>query len=77
VLGPFAGTGSTSQAAILTGRDSIANEIEPAYIEIARQRISKTAAQRRSVGATGAEVILEGDARATGIPVTQRVSQPI
>jgi len=30
VLDPFAGTGSTSQAAIMAGRNSIANEIEPA-----------------------------------------------
>ena len=41
VLDPFAGTGSTSQAAIISGRNSIANEIEPAYVEIARQRIAK------------------------------------
>ena len=38
VLDPFAGTGSTSQAAIMAGRNSIANEIEPAYVEIAGHR---------------------------------------
>jgi hypothetical protein len=31
VLDPFGGTGSTSQAAIIAGRNSIVNEIEPAY----------------------------------------------
>jgi site-specific DNA-methyltransferase (adenine-specific) len=65
VLDPFAGTGSTSQAAIMAGRNSIANEIEPAYVEIARQRIMKTARQHREVGATEAEVIFDGETGAT------------
>jgi len=65
VLDPFAGTGSTSQAAIITGRNSIANEIEPAYVDIARQRITRTARQYRLVGAIKAEVIFDGDTRAT------------
>jgi site-specific DNA-methyltransferase (adenine-specific) len=73
VLDPFAGTGSTSQAAIMAGRNSIANEIEPAYLEIARQRIGKAARQRRLVGATEAEVIIDGEPRATRIPAAHRV----
>jgi DNA modification methylase len=73
VLDPFAGTGSTSQAAIITGRNSIANEIEPAYLEIARQRVLKTAGQPRYVGAIEAEVIFEGDARTTRIPATNGI----
>jgi modification methylase len=73
VLDPFAGTGSTSQAAIMSGRNSIANDIESAYVEIARQRILKTARQHRVVGATQADVIIDGDARATGIPAADRV----
>jgi site-specific DNA-methyltransferase (adenine-specific) len=68
VLDPFAGTGSTSQAAIMSGRNSIANEIEPAYVEIARQRMMQAARQYRAVGATEAEVLLAGDARTTRIP---------
>jgi modification methylase len=72
VLDPFAGTGSTSQAAILTGRNSIANEIEPAYVEIARHRIMKTSRQHRLVGATEAEVFFDGDAT-TRIPAANRV----
>ncbi len=74
VLDPFAGTGSTSQAAIMAGRNSIANDIEPAYVEIARQRITRTARQHRFVGATEAEVMIDGKARTTGIPPADRVS---
>ena len=68
VLDPFAGTGSTSQAAIMTGRNSIANEIEPAYVRIARQRIAKTAREPRVAGSTEAQVILDGDALTTRVP---------
>jgi site-specific DNA-methyltransferase (adenine-specific) len=68
VLDPFAGTGSTSQAAIISGRNSIANEIEPAYVEIARQRITKAAREPRLVGAIEAEVVFERDAPIAGIP---------
>jgi site-specific DNA-methyltransferase (adenine-specific) len=69
VLDPFAGTGSTSRGAIITGRNSIANEIEPAYLEIARQRITKAAREPRCVGAIEAEVTV-GGTRTTRIPVT-------
>jgi site-specific DNA-methyltransferase (adenine-specific) len=41
VLDPFCGTGTTMIAAIKTGRNSIGVEIDPAYIEQARQRIEK------------------------------------
>jgi DNA modification methylase len=73
VLDPFAGTGSTSQAAIMTGRNSIANEIEPAYVRIARQRIAKAAREPRVAGSTEAQVILDGDALTTRVPATHRV----
>ena len=73
VLDPFAGTGSTSQAAIIAGRNSIANEIEAAYVEIAGQRISKAARQRRLVGATEAEVIIDRATRTTRVPATDGV----
>lgn len=77
VLDPFAGTGSTSQAAIITSRNSIANEIEPAYLEIARQRISKRARQTRHAGAIEAEVTFDGDIDATRIPATNRIPASI
>jgi len=68
VLDPFAGTGSTTHAAIMAGRNSIANEIEPAYVEIARRRIAKAAREPRLVGAVDAEVLFEGEARTNRIP---------
>jgi DNA modification methylase len=74
VLDPFAGTGSTSQAAIITGRNSIANEIEPAYIEIARQRIQRIARQPRRAGALEAEVILDGESQSSRLPFAGRIS---
>lgn len=73
VLDPFAGTASTSQAAIMSGRNSIANEIERAYVEIARQRITRAAHKPRLVGAIKAEVIFDEGSRATPIPVTYGV----
>jgi site-specific DNA-methyltransferase (adenine-specific) len=57
VLDPFAGTGSTSVAAISSGRNSISFEIDAGYLEIARQRIEKVVAQKREVGAIGAEIL--------------------
>jgi modification methylase len=52
VLDPFAGTGSTVLAAIEAGRSSIGNELEPLYLDIARQRIRKDLDKPRKVGAT-------------------------
>jgi site-specific DNA-methyltransferase (adenine-specific) len=74
VLDPFAGTGSTSQAAIMAGRNSIANEIESAYVEIARRRIMKAAREYRAVGATEAEVTVDGDPATTRIPAPDGIS---
>jgi DNA modification methylase len=73
VLDPFAGTGSTSQAAIIAGRNSIANEIEPVYFEIARRRIVNTAREPRLAGATEAHVRFDGDAAAERLPLAGRV----
>lgn len=73
ILDPFAGTGSTSQAAIMSGRNSIANEIEAAYAGIARERIMKAARQCRGVGATEAEVIFTADTGPIRIPALNGV----
>ncbi|MBI1894100.1 MAG: site-specific DNA-methyltransferase [Candidatus Rokubacteria bacterium] len=43
VLDPFAGTGTTSVAALRSGRNSIAFEIEPRYYRLAVQRVSQIA----------------------------------
>jgi len=58
VLDPFAGTGSTSVAAIETGRNSIAVEIEPKYFALARARLQQVAAQQRLCGAVEANVTI-------------------
>lgn len=59
ILDPFAGTGTTSLAAVNTGRNSIGNEIEPAYLKIAEQRLQLATAMPRSVGATHSTLIVE------------------
>jgi modification methylase len=60
VLDPFAGTGSTSQAAISAGRNSISLDIEPTYVEIARKNLEKVKREKRAVGALHANLITEG-----------------
>ena len=55
VLDPFAGTGSTSVAAVGSGRNSIGVEIDPGYVDIARENMSKSVAKPRSTGAVRAE----------------------
>jgi modification methylase len=77
VLDPFAGTGSTSQAAIIAGRNSIANEIEPAYLEIARRRIASSACEPRLAGAVEAEFTFDGDARTKRVPAADRVPKAL
>ena len=39
VLDPFSGTGTTSVAALRSDRNSIGNELDPAYMRIAEQRL--------------------------------------
>jgi len=58
VLDPFAGTGSTSVAAISAGRNSISVEIDAGYVEIAKQRIEKAIAQKRDTGAVDAKLVM-------------------
>jgi len=56
VLDPFAGTGSTSLAAVAAGRNSISNEIEGAYLKIAHHRLVEVTKRDRLVGAVRATV---------------------
>jgi len=51
IFDPFLGTGSTSIAAIRTGRNSIGNDIEPKYMKLARTRIAEEVKKPRAVGA--------------------------
>jgi site-specific DNA-methyltransferase (adenine-specific) len=74
VLDPFAGTGSTTEAAMMSGRNSIANEIEPAYVDLARQRILKISRHPLRVGATQVEVIVDGESTTARIPAPDGIS---
>lgn len=40
ILDPFVGTGSTSVAALRTGRNSMGSDIEPSYLESAYEKVS-------------------------------------
>jgi DNA modification methylase len=60
VLDPFAGTGSTSVAALNAGRNSIAVDIEPKYLQIAQKRLLAATKIKRSSGAVNAIVALDG-----------------
>jgi modification methylase len=46
VVDPFSGTGSTSVAAIHTGRNSIGNEIDPTYFKAAFDRLNDAVVKR-------------------------------
>lgn len=59
VLDPFVGTGTTNLAAVATGRNSIGNEIEPAYLKIAEQRLQLATAMSRTFGATHSSLTVE------------------
>jgi site-specific DNA-methyltransferase (adenine-specific) len=51
VLDPFMGQGSTNLAAIATGRNSIGNELEKAYFEMAWAKLADVAKLPRLIGA--------------------------
>jgi modification methylase len=57
ILDPFVGTGSTQIAAVLAGRNSIGNDIEPQYVEFARKRINREMSRARFVGAVEATLV--------------------
>jgi DNA modification methylase len=58
VFDPFAGTGTTAVASVLSGRSSISVDIEPKYIEIARRRLLDTQSIFRYSGAVRAKLLL-------------------
>ncbi|MDX2177493.1 MAG: site-specific DNA-methyltransferase [Candidatus Sumerlaeia bacterium] len=60
VLDPFAGTGSTALAAMSAGRNSISNELEPAYFGIAKTRIERAGSVRHLFGPAEVEVRIGG-----------------
>jgi site-specific DNA-methyltransferase (adenine-specific) len=56
ILDPFAGIGSTSMAALITGRNSIGNEIEPEYLDYACDKLATVSNKGRDAGATRSTV---------------------
>jgi site-specific DNA-methyltransferase (adenine-specific) len=60
ILDPFVGTGSTSLAALQSGRNSIGNEIEPSYIEDAYEKLASASNRGRDTGATRSIVCRTG-----------------
>jgi site-specific DNA-methyltransferase (adenine-specific) len=56
VLDPFAGTGTTSVAAMNTGRNSMACDIEPKYVSLAKDRLLREAKYKRPHGAVNCTV---------------------
>ena len=56
VLDPFMGQGSTNIAAVLSGRNSLGNELEKAYFEMAWNKVKAEADQTKFLGATQAIV---------------------
>jgi DNA modification methylase len=63
VLDPFAGTASTSVAAAIAGRNSIANEIEPTYLNLAQQRIERELDKLRFSGTARATYSVDKPSR--------------
>ena len=51
VLDPFMGQGSTNIAAVLSGRNSLGNELEKAYFEMAWNKVKAEADQTKFLGA--------------------------
>lgn len=60
VIDPFLGTGSTSIAALNCGRNSMGNEIEPAYLDLARKNLTTIQRKLRTCRATQALVTIDG-----------------
>ncbi len=63
VLDPFAGTCSTTMAAITVGRNSIANEVQPTYLETAHARMIRELDRHRFTGAARATVSIDAQLR--------------
>lgn len=59
VLDPFAGTCSTAAAAFRSGRHSISNEIDPAYIELGVAQLQAALASLPLNGATRGSITFD------------------
>jgi site-specific DNA-methyltransferase (adenine-specific) len=58
ILDPFSGTGSTSLAAMKSGRSSIGSEIQAQYHKIARDRLVEASSELQLSGAVETEIVL-------------------
>lgn len=56
VLDPFLGTGTTTRAAMVAGRNSVGVEIEPRYFDLVRNKLAERP--------FGVEIAFEGEPRA-------------
>ncbi|MBV8463914.1 MAG: site-specific DNA-methyltransferase [Acidimicrobiales bacterium] len=61
VLDPFAGSGSTLVAAVRCGRDAVGYDLDPAYVELARDRVAGEAAELSDPAAGAREGTVAGD----------------
>jgi len=59
VFDPFAGTASTSLAAMAAGRNSISNEVEGTYLKIGHHRLAEATMHDRLVGAVRATIHID------------------
>ena len=60
VLDPFVGTGSTSIAALLAGRNSVGSDVEGVYLEAAYEKLATVSNQPRFAGAIRSSVCRTG-----------------
>ncbi len=59
VLDPFSGTGTTALAALVSGRNSISNELQPSYHAMAEARLREASWLPRTTGSTAAAVVIQ------------------
>jgi DNA modification methylase len=59
VLDPFVGTGSTLEAALDAGRNSIGVEIDPVYLKMAQRRMARACSVKRMYGPVASELVVD------------------
>lgn len=59
VLDPFVGTGSTSSAAVLSGRNSIGVEINPKYLKVAKRNLEEVCSKLNLFALANATLIVD------------------
>jgi site-specific DNA-methyltransferase (adenine-specific) len=59
VLDPFVGTGTTCEAAVSAGRNSIGVEIDPAYFKMSQRRLVRCCSVKRMFGPIESELVVD------------------